>query len=72
MTGSSVLFDAPGPRARVRNHIATAFTVLVVILVLVFVGLELWAKDQLEWAKWEPFITPNVWENYILPGIGAP
>lgn len=69
MTGSSVLFDAPGPRAKVRNIIATVATVLVVILVLVFVGIELWDKDQLQWAKWEPFITPNVWENYIIPGI---
>src|SRR5215218_7611617 len=69
MTGSSVLFDAPGPRAKVRNWIATGVTVLVVALALLFVGIQLWAKDQLEWAKWEPFITPNVWENYIVPGI---
>ena len=69
MSGSSVLFDAPGPRAKVRNWIATGVTVLVVAVVLVYIGLELWAKDQLAWAKWEPFVTPNVWENYILPGI---
>ena len=69
VSGSSVLFDAPGPRARVRNHLATAVTVLVVGAVLVFIGIELWAKDQLTWAKWEPFVTPNVWENYIIPGI---
>lgn len=69
MSGASVLFDSPGPRARVRNHIATAGTVLVVLAVIAFVGWELWKKDQLQWAKWEPFVTPNVWENYIIPGI---
>jgi len=69
MTGSSVLFDAPGPRAKVRNIIATIVTVLVVILVIAYVGRELAAKGQLAWAMWEPFITPNVWENYIIPGI---
>ncbi|MGO4445857.1 amino acid ABC transporter permease [Mycobacterium sp. 2YAF39] len=69
MSGSSILFDAPGPRAKVRNYIATGITVLAFIAVLVFVGIELAAKGQLEWAKWEPFITPNVWENYLIPGI---
>ena len=69
MSGSSVLFDAPGPRAKVRNIIATVVTVLVVILMIVYVGIELAAKGQLEWAKWEPFLTPNVWENYLIPGI---
>ena len=69
MTGSSILFDAPGPRARVRNWIATGVTVLVVVLVLAYIGYQLWTKDQLDWAKWEPFVTPNVWENYIIPGI---
>ena len=69
MSGSSVLFDAPGPRARVRNHFATAVSVLVVLAVLAFVGYQLWSKDQFAWTKWEPFVTPNVWENYIIPGI---
>lgn len=69
MTGSSILFDAPGPRAKVRNIIATVVTVLVLILVVVYVGIELAAKGQLEWAKWEPFFTANVWENYLIPGV---
>jgi glutamate transport system permease protein len=69
VSGASVLFDAPGPRARVRNHFATAVTVLVVVGIVIFLGLQLARKKQLEWAKWEPFVTPNVWENYILPGI---
>lgn len=69
MSSASVLFDAPGPRARVRNNISTAITVVVVLAALAFVGYELWTKDQFQWAKWEPFVTPNVWENYIIPGI---
>ena len=31
---SSVLFDEPGPRARIRNHIISAVTVVAVLLVL--------------------------------------
>lgn len=69
MSSSSVLFDAPGPRARVRNHISTAITVVIVVAVLAFVGYQLWTKDQFTAAKWEPFVTPDVWVNYIVPGI---
>lgn len=69
MSGASVLFDAPGPRARIRNHIATAVTLLVIVAVVGFIGMQLWSKDQLQAAKWEPFVTPNVWANYIIPGI---
>src|SRR5689334_3725654 len=69
MTSASVLFDAPGPRARVRNHIATGITLLVLGVIILLVLLQLWNKDQLEGAKWKPFITPDVWLTYIIPGI---
>lgn len=69
MSGASVLFDSPGPRARVRNHIATAVTVLVVGLVAWVVLSKLADADQLTAAKWDPFTTPNLWENYLLPGV---
>ena len=68
MSGSSVLFDAPGPRARVRNHLATAVTVLVVGRCSSSSASNSGQRPT-EWAKWEPFVTPNVWENYIIPGI---
>lgn len=69
MSGASVLFDSPGPRARFRNHIATAVTVLVVGLALWAVLSSLADADQLTGAKWNPFTTPDLWENYLLPGI---
>jgi glutamate transport system permease protein len=69
VTGSSVLFDAPGPRARVRNHITTAVTVVVIALVAWVVYTKLSDKDQLTAAKWEPFLTANLWKTYVLPGI---
>ncbi len=34
-TGSSVLFDAPGPRARVRNRVISGVTLVVPLLVVV-------------------------------------
>lgn len=69
MSGATVLFDAPGPRARVRNHIATAVTVAVLALIA-WVGYAALAdKGQLTAEKWQPFLTGNLWRTYVLPGI---
>lgn len=69
MSTASVLFDAPGPRARVRNRIVTAVTIVVVALVFWAVIAKLAGKGQLTAAKWEPFLTGNLWKTYVLPGI---
>jgi len=69
MSGASVLFDAPGPRARVRNHVISAITVVVVALVIWVIYAQLEAKGQLTAAKWEPFLTANLWTTYVLPGV---
>jgi glutamate transport system permease protein len=66
---ASVLFDAPGPRARVRNRIVSAVTLVVVALVLWVIYSKLSSKGQLTSAKWEPFLTANLWKTYVLPGI---
>ncbi len=69
MSSASVLFDAPGPRARVRNWGITAVTLVITLLVLWVVYSKLDAKGQLDAAKWEPFLTANLWKTYILPGV---
>lgn len=69
MSGASVLFDAPGPRARVRNHVISAITVVVVLVVAWVVYARLDAKGQLTAAKWEPFLTGDLWTTYVLPGV---
>ncbi len=69
MTGASVLFDAPGPRARVRNHVISGVTVVVVAAVAWVVYSRLNAKGQLTAAKWEPFLTADLWRTYVLPGV---
>jgi len=66
---ASVLFDAPGPRARVRNRVISAITVVVAVAVAWVVYSRLESKGQLTAAKWEPFLTANLWRTYILPGI---
>lgn len=66
---SSVLFDAPGPRARTRNAIITVITVVVLLALAWVVYARLEAKGQLDAAKWEPFLTSNLWTTYVLPGV---
>jgi glutamate transport system permease protein len=69
MSSASVLFDAPGPRARVRNHVISAITAVITLLVLWVVYSKLQAKGQLTVEKWEPFVSANLWKTYILPGV---
>jgi glutamate transport system permease protein len=64
-----VLFDVPGPRARLRNHAISAVTVVVVLLVAWVVYARLDSRGQLTAAKWEPFLTADLWRTYVLPGI---
>ena len=70
MTGS-VLFDAPGPRARIRNRIVSAATVAVLVLAAWAVIARLAGKGQLSAAKWKPFATTDLWQTYVLPGIAG-
>lgn len=69
MTGASVLFDAPGPRARMRNRVFSAVTIAVAVLVVWVVARRLADRGQLTAQKWEPFLTANLWKTYVLPGI---
>jgi glutamate transport system permease protein len=69
MSGGSVLFDAPGPRARARNRVFNGVTAVVLVLVLWVVFSRLTEKGQLDAAKWKPFLTSNLWVTYVLPGV---
>ncbi|MCK0177567.1 MULTISPECIES: amino acid ABC transporter permease [Mycobacteriaceae] len=68
MSGS-VLFDAPGPRARTRNMIISVIALVLLAAAVWVVYSRLEAKGQLTAAKWEPFLTSNLWTTYVLPGI---
>ncbi|MEV4177652.1 amino acid ABC transporter permease [Nonomuraea sp. NPDC049709] len=65
----SVLFDAPGPRARLRNNALTLLSVVVLLLIAYLVITTLGEKGQLEAAKWEPFLRGDTWTGFIIPGL---
>jgi glutamate transport system permease protein len=69
VSSASILFDAPGRRARARNRIFNVVTALVIVLLIWVVYSRLVAKGQLDAAKWEPFLTSNLWTTYVLPGV---
>ncbi|BBX26153.1 amino acid ABC transporter permease [Mycolicibacterium alvei] len=69
MGNASVLFDAPGPRARIRNGILTALTVVVAAVLAGFVISRMAEKGQLTSEKWKPFLTADLWQTYVLPGV---
>ncbi|MBD8079235.1 amino acid ABC transporter permease [Cellulosimicrobium arenosum] len=65
----SVLFDAPGPRARRRIVVGNIVGALFVAGVAAFVLVVLGQKGQLSWDLWGPIFTASAWENYYLPGL---
>ena len=67
--GSTVLYDAAGPRAAIRNLVISIVTIVVAAWLVVVVLGKLDDRGQLTAAKWEPFTTANLWRTYILPGI---
>ncbi|MEV8633179.1 amino acid ABC transporter permease [Streptosporangium sp. NPDC051023] len=66
---AGVLYDAPGPRARLRNNVLTVLVILAVLLAAYVMVTKLEEKNQLDPALWTPFLRGDVWVNLILPGL---
>lgn len=56
---SSVLYDAPGPRARRRNHIITAVGGLALLGLLIVVYRRLDSNDIFDWERWNIFFSDS-------------
>ncbi|HLS63288.1 MAG TPA: amino acid ABC transporter permease [Ruania sp.] len=69
MSTQSVLFDAPGPRARRRMLLGNIVGAIVVVVIGVFVVYQMHAHDQLTAEKWAPMIEGRTWIYYFLPGL---
>ncbi|MFD6175747.1 MULTISPECIES: amino acid ABC transporter permease [unclassified Isoptericola] len=68
-TQQTVLFDAPGPRARRRILLGNIVGALVVLGVAAAVVVALANKGQFAAALWSPIFTSSAWENYFIPGL---
>lgn len=70
MSTQEVLFDAPGPKARLRHKIFTGIGALAVIGIVYLVYLKFEEAGQLQAFMWKPFVTePEVWTSYLVPGL---
>ncbi|MCI0382895.1 amino acid ABC transporter permease [Streptomyces sp. CNQ085] len=70
MSNLSVLYDAPGPRAKARNILYSVVFLLLLALALWWVLDTMADKNQLEAAKWKPFVADGrVWTTYLIPGL---
>ncbi|GAA2050199.1 amino acid ABC transporter permease [Williamsia deligens] len=69
MSGATVLYDVPGPRARRRNALIAVVFGLILAAVVAFVLVTLAGNDQLTAQKWKPFVTATTWTTYLLPGL---
>ncbi|MGO1173164.1 MAG: amino acid ABC transporter permease [Actinomycetaceae bacterium] len=67
----SLLFDAPGPKARRRIMIVNIVGLLVFLGVAYLVIDALAEKGQFDAEKWEPLTSWSVWEYNYLPGLWA-
>ncbi|MFX1756892.1 glutamate ABC transporter permease protein [Rhodococcus gordoniae] len=65
----TVLYDAPGPRAKAIYRILSVVVVALLLVVGWIVYRALDANGQLTAAKWEPFVESTSWTTYLLPGI---
>jgi glutamate transport system permease protein len=65
---SSVLFDAPGPKARARNRVYAVVGTAALVGIVVFAVYRLASKGQLEGAMWDIFNYSDVHQT-ILDGL---
>lgn len=69
MSHATVLFDAPGPRARRRHALLASLGVVVVVLALYVVVRKMADAEQMHADMWKPFLTGEAWTQYIVPGL---
>jgi glutamate transport system permease protein len=67
---SSVLYDLPGPRARLRNRILSVVSIAGIIALIAFVIYKFHQTGQFEARKWEQFEYASV-QRELLTGLGA-
>jgi glutamate transport system permease protein len=66
---TNVLYDHPGPRARLRNAILTVVFGIAIAALLWWIYRKFDEKGQLTAALWKPFTEAATWKNFIWPGL---
>jgi glutamate transport system permease protein len=69
MSTDTMLYDHPGPRAKVRNNLLTIVFGVVLLALLYWIYARFDQKGQWAAALWKPFAQGSTWTQYILPGL---
>lgn len=69
MSAQTVLFDAPGPRARRNIAIANAVAILALLGIAYFVYVKMDDKGQWSGDLWGILLEPDTWQYYLLLGL---
>ncbi|MFT4287727.1 amino acid ABC transporter permease [Nocardioides sp.] len=66
---TSVLYDVPGPRARVRNLVLNIVGVVILLAIAWFVYAKFDETGQWAGEKWKPLFEWGTWDNFVIPGL---
>ena len=66
---ASVLYDAPGPRAKALNWVYSGVALVVFGYVAWLVYSKFEETGQWDSEKWTPFLDADVWNNLLIPGL---
>ena len=66
---ASVLFDAPGPKTVARHRLYTVVSIVALAAMVAFAVWRLYDRGQLEYALWEPFVTPKYLDFILVDGL---
>ncbi|WP_347954353.1 amino acid ABC transporter permease [Gordonia aichiensis] len=66
---STVLYDAPGPRARIRNRITAVVFIAILAAIAAYVIVILADNGPLDADMWRPFTVSGTWTTWLLPGL---
>jgi len=66
---STVLYDAPGPRARARNRLYSVLAAAALVLLVAVVVRQMAGTEQFDGDKWEYFVTPSYVSAILVDGV---
>jgi len=67
---TSVLYDVPGPRARLRNRLLSVVFTLVILGLLAYIARRFEATGQFDGLKWRQLTLPSI-QRELLTGLRA-
>ena len=67
--GMDQVFDIPGPKAKARHRIIAVVTAVLTLAAVGWMVLRFKEKGNLDADKWTPFLTADIWVNYLIPGL---